>query len=320
MNASVRLERWAALTGCVAITAAIFWAPDPDARLRSALAIHDFGHVLAFGLVTALVAVALRVPSRTAVGRRLGATCLAAFAAVALGAAVEMIQAASGLHGDPWDVVRDGGGAISAALLIVALDPAIPGSARAAVTGAAIVVLLAFAFPIFTALEDEARARAQFPVLASFESTKELSRFRFAQGKQPGIVGIEDHEGRPVSAMRLRLLPARYSGFALKHFPGDWRGLRALRLLVVNPEPAPVELTVRIDDAGYDSKLDIDDRYNRSFPLVPGLNRIEIPLTDVAGAPRGRTFDLGHVRLLLLYVVDLEEPRSLIVGPISLLR
>jgi len=320
MNASARLGRWAALISCIAIAAAIVWAPDPDARLRSALAIHDFGHVLAFGMVTALLAITLRVPSRSTFGRRLGATCFAAFAALALGAAVELTQAASGLHGDPWDVVRDGGGAVSAALIIVALDPAIPAWARVAVTSAAIVVLLTFAFPIFTALEDEARARAQFPVLASFESARELPRFRFVQEKQPGIVRMQDHEGRTVSAMRLRLPPARYSGFALKHFPGDWRGLRALRLLLVNPEPVPIDLTVRIDDAGYDSKLDIDDRYNRSFPLVPGLNRIEIPLSDVASAPRGRRFDLGHVQLLLLYVVDLKEPRSIIVGPISLLR
>jgi hypothetical protein len=320
MNASGRLGRWAALIGCITIAAAIFWAPDPDATLRSALAIHDFGHVLAFGLVALLLAIALRVPSRSTFGRRLGATCLAAFAAVALGAAVELIQAASGLHGDPWDVVRDGGGAVSAALLIVAVDPTIAGYARAAVAGAAIVVLLAFAFPIFSALDDEARAREQFPVLASFDATRELSRFRFVQEKQPRIVRVEDHEGRTVSAMQLRLPPARYSGFALKHFPGDWRGLRALRLLVVNPEPVAIDLTVRIDDAAYDSKLDIDDRYNRSFPLVPGLNRIEIPLSDVASAPRGRRFDLGHVQLLLLYVVDLKEPRSIIVGPISLLR
>ena len=120
--------------------------------------------------------------------------------------------------------------------------------------------------------------------------------------------------------MELHLPPGRYPGFALKHFPGDWRGLRALELLIVNPETQTLDLTVRIDDARYDYKLDLNDRYNRSFPLTAGLNRIEILLSDVAAAPRGRRFDLGHVQLLLVYAVDLERPRKVVVGPISLLR
>ena len=91
-------------------------------------------------------------------------------------------------------------------------------------------------------------------------------------------------------------------------------------MLVVNPEPVAIDLTVRIDDAGHDGRLGMDDRFNRTFPLVPGPNRIEIPLSDVASAPRGRRFDLGQVRLLILFVADLREPRGMIVGPISLLR
>ena len=93
-----------------------------------------------------------------------------------------------------------------------------------------------------------------------------------------------------------------------------------MRLLLVNPEALPYEMAVRIDDAGYDYKLDLDDRYNRSFVLSPGVNRIEIPLADVASAPRSRRFDLGQVRSLLVYAVDLPQPREIIIGPIVLVR
>jgi hypothetical protein len=79
-------------------------------------------------------------------------------------------------------------------------------------------------------------------------------------------------------------------------------------------------MVVRIDDAEYDYRLDMGDRYNRSFVLSPGANRIEIPLADVAAAPRSRRFDLGRVRSLLVYAVDLTRPREIIIGPIVLVR
>ena len=310
--------RWAALTMCVVIATAVFIAPGPNNKLRSAIAMHDFGHVVAFGFVTALLAFALSVRSRPSFQGRAGATCLAAAAALALGAAIELAQAASGLHGDPWDVVRDAGGAFSVALILIALDAGISGPTRAALAGVAFLVLAAFTYPVFASLNDEVRARAQFPVLASFETTSELSRFHFGKGMKPRIVPIRDDEDRVTSGVQLHLPPGKYPGFELRYFPGDWRHMRALRLLIVNSEPTPTKMIVRIDDAEY--RLDLEDRYNRSFPLSTGINRIEIPLSDVAAAPRHRKFDLGRVHSLLVFAVDLEQPCSIIIGPITLLH
>ena len=127
-----RSWRWAALAACGVIAATVLAAPDPDTNLRSALAIHDFGHVAAFGLVTALFAFALSAWSSPALRGRVVAICLAAGAALTLGAAVELAQAVSGLHGDLWDVMRDGGGAFSVALILTAFDYAISARWRAA--------------------------------------------------------------------------------------------------------------------------------------------------------------------------------------------
>jgi hypothetical protein len=191
---------------------------------------------------------------------------------------------------------------------------------RVALASAATLSLATLAYPVVAALDDEARALAQFPALAGFETARELSRFHFGKGVRTGIVVAPDNEGRPVPAMQLHLPPGRYPGFTLSHFPGDWRGMRALQLLVVIPESMPIELTVRIDDAAYDYKLDIVDRYNRAFPLSTGANRVEIPLSEVAAAPRDRRLDLGRVQSLHVYAVDLERPRSIIIGPIVLVR
>jgi hypothetical protein len=308
----------AAVSGVV-ISAAVFWAPDPDASLRSRLALHDLGHVAAFGMVAALLAYALSAGSPPTARARAGVIWLAAGAALALGVIVELVQVATGRGGDPWDVVRDGGGAFCAALALAVRDAGLSAKLRAALAGTAIFTLLACAYPLVAALYDETRAHAQFPVLASFETTSDLSRFQFGEGMKPRIVPITDEDGRAASGMQLRLPPGRYPGFELSYFPRDWRGARALRLLIANPEPTPLELHVRIDDAKYDYRLDMADRYDRAFPLLPGTNRIEIPLSDVATAPRGRPFDLGRVQTVLVYAIDLEQARAIIVGPIVLL-
>jgi hypothetical protein len=96
--------------------------------------------------------------------------------------------------------------------------------------------------------------------------------------------------------------------------------MRALRLLIVNPEPTPAEITVRIDDAAHQHNLAFHDRFTRAFTLQPGPNRIEVPLDDVRVAPRDRELDLERVESLLIFAVDLARPREIVIGPIGLVR
>lgn len=313
-------RRLAALAACVLISTLIVVAPDPDDSLRSAIALHDFGHVIAFAVVTALLLVAQPARNHAGILPRVRGAGLAASGALLLGIVVELAQGLNGGVADPWDVLRDAGGALFVAVLWIAGDAGLPAVARLGLTGTAILVLGAFTLPPVAALQDEARARTEFPVLASFESERELSRLLIEAGSSERLVSIADSEGRPAAGLALRLPAGKYPGVALRYFPRDWRGLRALQLLLVNPGPVPQEIWIRIDDADYDYRLDMADRYSGSFVLSPGANRIEIPLADVAKAPRGRRFDLGRVQLLLVHAVDLTEPREIILGPIVLAR
>lgn len=313
---SGKIWRSTAIAACLAIAAAVFGWPGPDHDLRSAIAIHDFGHVIAFGVVTLLLAVALNGQPGATVNGRFRTIWLSAVLALFLGVSVELAQAVTGRNGDVWDAVRDAGGAASIALVLSALRHKIPSVVCAALSGAALLILAALAYPAIAALHDEARARMQFPMLASFETEGELSRFRFTEGITPRLVMITSGNVLPVSGMQLQLPSGRYPGFELRYFPRDWRGMRALRLLIINPSPDPMDLTVRIDDVSYRQRL--DDRYNRSFSLAPGPNRIEIPLANLAFSPRHRRFDLSRVFALLVYAVDIKNSRNIIVGPITL--
>lgn len=51
MPGSATTLRIVALAACALIAAVVFAVPVPDRSLRSAIALHDFGHVPAFGLV-----------------------------------------------------------------------------------------------------------------------------------------------------------------------------------------------------------------------------------------------------------------------------
>ena len=281
MTGSAKVWRWAALASSAVLSAIVFWGPDPDRTLRSALAIHDFGHVVAFGLVSALFAFALSVQTLPTSLRRVRATSLSAVAATLVGIAVEFAQAASGGNGDPWDMVRNGGGALSAALLIIALDRVLTARVSALLGSVAAIIFIAFSLPILAALQDEARAREQFPVLASFERTSELSRFNLDQRTRPRIVSIVDAKGHATSGLQVNLPSGKYPGVALRYFPRDWSDRRALQLLVLNPDPSAVNIRVSIYDAAYQDALDLDDRYDQAFLLQPGKNQIEIPLRDV---------------------------------------
>ena len=82
------------------------------------------------------------------------------------------------------------------------------------------------------------------------------------------------------------------------------------------PDPAPLEITIRIDDRAHNGEY--QDRYNQSFRLVPGPNRIRIPLARVRSAPRDRALDLQAIARVFLFAAGLRETRTLLIGRFTL--
>jgi hypothetical protein len=166
-------------------------------------------------------------------------------------------------------------------------------------------------------LADEDLARRQFPVLAGFDTPRELDRFRWPPETRAAILATEGMDG-PVPALRLELMPGPFPGVSLMYFPRDWRGWKELVLECTNPGDAPLRLTVRIDDLEHDHHF--DDRFNRSFDVNPGRREIRVPLADVEAAPAGRILDLGRVRSVVLFVNRLQAERALLVNRLRLDR
>ena len=53
------------------------------------------------------------------------------------------------------------------------------------------------------------------------------------------------------------------------------------------------------------------DRFNRSFEIQKGVNRISIPLSEISEAPQGRAMDMKHIQSLALFSAQPEKGFSL---------
>jgi hypothetical protein len=120
--------------------------------------------------------------------------------------------------------------------------------------------------------------------------------------------------------MQIELLAGRYSGFALTHFPGDWRGYTILVITLASDDTPPLPLTCRIHDRAHDTNNRFDDRYNGRFPLVAGVQEIRIDLAEVEHAPATRSLDLSTVAGLGCFFVALDTPRKLSIQQVELQR
>lgn len=284
-----------------------FWGGPGYYSSRSFQAAWDLGHLLYFLLFT------LWVHDLRRKGRNPGSpfsSFLVLFALVlVLGSAVELLQLfVIGRTPDIDDVLRNQLGCLTAfAFCIRPQIFRIRWQQRILQAGVS-VLLACSAWPLSRALFDEGMALRQFPVLSDFETPFERYRWNYA-----GQLRVENgHVRHGRQAARVQLSTEKYSGIALFHFPGDWRGYRALRFSVYNPDAAPLVLNSRVHD-NYHRKhgMEYHDRFNQVFTLAQGWNDLVIPLDKVRNAPRDRAMDMEHIEGFGLFVV--RQPRPLVL-------
>ncbi len=156
-----------------------------------------------------------------------------------------------------------------------------------------------------------------FPVLADFEAPFELERW--SGNARLSVDHTIVASGR--ASLCIDLNTAQYSGASLSYFPGDWRGWRWIVFRVYNPDDKPIRLVCKINDHPHDvSGYRYADRFNQTYAMHPGWNRIRIPLEAVATAPKGRRMDLSRITEFNLFSVRLPEPRRVYLDRLVLER
>ncbi len=234
-----------------------------------------------------------------------------------IGGTIELLQIGTERTADVMDMLRNLGGS----LLVLGLLPVLPSERKAwrwPLRLAALALLLYLLLPFIQVLYDDAMARRQFPVLADFAAPLELSRW---QGNADYRLARPPNSDEPALAITLKPGVA-YPGVSLKHFPGDWRGYRELRVRLYLQGSEPLSLTLRIHDRAHETgprAFEYSDRFNRSFRLQPGWNELTVPLEDIRKAPTRRAMDLSQLVDLSLFVTRLKQTRILYLQRIELL-
>ncbi len=179
------------------------------------------------------------------------------------------------------------------------------------------VMVLALCFFMFygpvVTLWDMHMAARQFPVLSSFETRFESKRW---------IGGEIDHELSRIgsASLRVELRPQRYSGTTFWRSFGNWEGYEVFSLSIHNPEPDPLDMTISISDREHSVKRGgFHDRFNRELTLEKGWNDIRIQVSEIENAPAQRSMDLSRLSYVVIFAMDLSEPRTIYLDDVRLI-
>ena len=294
-----------ALSGLVVLSLLLVFGSDEILPGRAFRAFWNLGHVAYFALIAWLLlqwGILRRQP-------RWRQWLWVLLASLLIGGAIELLQIGTQRSADVMDLLRDLGGS----LLVLAFYPGLLGPGRLrrwVLRGLVLALLLWELMPFGRALIDTGFAWRQFPILADSSTPFELDRW----SGRARLKIIEAEDGQP--SLQMTLLPGDYSGASLKDFPGDWRGYEALVIELDLPSQEPLRLTVRVHDRRHERgprAYAFGDRFNRSFPLQPGRNRLRIPLEEIRQAPAGRNMDMGQVVDVTLFASSLKTPRVVLV-------
>lgn len=257
----------------------------PDQRLTAYLL--DGLHFPLFAVLAWLL-----LAWRPSAGWRFTAAALAAL--VALGGLIEIVQPWVGRTTSLRDWTLGSIGALAAALAFRARR----AGGRPAQYSLGLVALgltVAVAAPAVIYAADGWRARRDFPLLASFESRRELGRWRVR-----GVTAARslEHATHGRQSLVITSGAAPYAGLFLAEAPRDWSRFRHLHLDAYVPGAHPVAVWIRLDDR---RNAPYDDRAQVLLNLAPGPQQVTVSRDQLDPTPGGRPIRWDRVRTCGLF-------------------
>lgn len=270
---------------------------------RGGRSLLDLCHAPAFAIVTFCLC---RIVSGIMLRRRWQTTFILVTLMSTIGLALEALQSQTGREFSRHDALANVLGSISGGCWfsrrLVRFSVA-----RVAWSIAALVAIAVPSYRPVMIFVDIARQQAEMPVLASFETEVELSRWLVDDGK---VTRTQNHATDGDWALRVELVPGEYPGLMLAWPVHDWSAYDELvfDLYVdagasgseIDAADEPAVLILKIEDAAHNGEY--DDRFHRGLPLTPGSREIRVSLSDVELAPRDRRFDLSQIARMQLFI------------------
>ncbi len=110
-----------------------------------------------------------------------------------------------------------------------------------------------------------------------------------------------EHVTHGKKSLKMELYPSDYPGLTPIIKENDWSGYNKLCFDIYNPQEK-IKITVRIDDQKVSP--DYGDRYNESFTLEQGMNKISVPLDTLVTSGTKRNLNLKKIKGLLIFVAN----------------
>lgn len=304
-----RLLSWLAPAGLICLFPLFFiggpgWSDGPLFQ-----SVWNLGHPIFFALLTLTVR-----PWRFVSGWKLWA--LTSAIVLLLGLGIEFAQSFDSREMDGRDMFRN----LTGLWAVLALQPWVgfrqPYPARDRLIRALAVVLLAIDLVWVSRIAiQQVQVSQWLPDLYDFQQEHPE---RFWRGN---ITRISGEGCGPLSGpvLSIALTTRRYSGGSLDNLPSDWRGYDELAIVLWNPQSYTIPLTLRINDMTHEQNRNTyHDRFNHTFQIEPGINRIYQKLDAVAAAPKNRLMEMDDIRRLLFFTSNLSQPAQLCLGKLRL--
>ena len=183
----------------------------------------------------------------------------------------------------------------------------------------ALVFLISPSISHVQELVEYARQRKEFPLLASFERSLELTAWT-----PHGATVTHDMTwaSMGLQSMRIESSGDRQPGAVMVWPIPNWSDYNTLKFELFNPEASAVTVGVTISDEDHVQHLwEPSDRFNWSVELMPReVKKVLIRLQDVASSPETRSMDLTRVSNLNIYMQNARRGSKLHVDGIVLLK
>lgn len=307
-----QINKWGLLLGLAVLCLILMFVggPGPDSSRTFSYG-WGLGHLFSFALWTYLY-LNWRSPQTLL---RLVTEVL--FLTLLLGGGTELLQAEIGREATWQDLGNDLLGSALALAFFSSIKNRLSAQGLLLVRLPVLALVCWAVSPFLKVTLDEVVAWQQFPLLSGFETPLEQGRWGGNSRRQLAY----QHVFSGTASLQVELNTKRYSGVSLRNFPANWSQYRLLRFRVYNPDSDQFQFYFRIHDQAHRKTGNrYSDRYNTTLVASPGWNELEIPLAKVAQAPKGRNMDLAKIAGLTLFVGKLEQPRTIYLDAVELVR
>jgi hypothetical protein len=299
--------RWLVATGVVVVVGVLLLMPVRyPGRILGI--VFDFAHVPVFAV---FVYVVIRLVCGCEPSWKVAAAI--AIVAAAFGLGGEYLQGYVGRSGDWGDAASN---AVGAAIGFVV------GTwrkwRRGLLWGAGLALsaaLVAVYFNPALTLTDLVRQHTELPLLASFESELELTRWRSGLSK---LSRSTDHVSDGRYSLKWQMNPGPYPQCTLIWPVNDWTPYRALEFDVWNDADEPLEIVTKIEDFRHNKTY--ADRFHQPVRVPKGKTTVRVDLKAVQDAPDDRKMDMALITRLSLFTIDLRRQRVLHIDRVKLIR